>query len=183
LEPRGLWQDVFAALATCDDQLDIALIDSTVGQAHRSAAGAKGGAGAGNRPLARRAPHQEPLPRRWPGAPNALLLTPGQTHDIQGARALLAAAPTSRTLIADKAYDTDDLRQFLAARGTTAVIPPRSRRLTPPPFDPVAYRQRNLSSARSVGSRIGGIATRYDKTGRNFLAGLCLVTAITHWLQ
>ena len=39
---RGLWQELFAALAACDPP-EVAMIDSTVVRAHRSAAGAKGG--------------------------------------------------------------------------------------------------------------------------------------------
>ncbi len=27
------------------------------------------------------------------------------------------------------------------------------------------------------------IATRYDKTARNFLAGVCLVTALCYWIN
>ena len=86
-------------------------------------------------------------------------------------------------LIADKAYEADDLREFLANRGTAAVIPPKPNRIAPPPLDPIAYRQRNLIERAFCKIKDWrGIATRYDKTGRNFLAGLCLVTAITHWL-
>lgn len=40
---RGLWQELFAALATCDEPPLIGMIDSTAAKAHRSAAGAKGG--------------------------------------------------------------------------------------------------------------------------------------------
>jgi transposase len=40
---RGLWQEIFAALAACDDPPDVAMIDSTLVRAHRSASGAKGG--------------------------------------------------------------------------------------------------------------------------------------------
>ncbi|WP_371808646.1 hypothetical protein [Acidiphilium sp. C61] len=40
----------------------------------------------------------------------ALLLTPGQASDISGARALLPTIPPPEELIADKAYDADDLR-------------------------------------------------------------------------
>jgi putative transposase len=57
------------------------------------------------------------------------------------------------------------------------------RRLAPPPFDAIAYRQRNLierAFCRLKDWR--GIATRYDKTARNFLAGLHLAVAVIHWL-
>ena len=113
----------------------------------------------------------------------ALRLTPGQAHDLIGARALLAAVPAPGSLIGDKAYDADDLRHLLTAQGTIAVIAPMRRRLAPPPFDAITYRQRNLierAFCRLKDWR--GIATRYDKTARNFLAGLYLAVAVIHWL-
>lgn len=111
------------------------------------------------------------------------MLTAGQTHDIRGGRALLARVPPMRRLIADKAYDANDLRAFLAAQGTEAVIPPKKNRRVTPPFDALAYKCRNLierAFCRLKDWR--GIATRYDKTTRNFLAGLTLAVAVNHWL-
>ena len=43
---RGLWQQLFATLAACDDPPVVAMVDSTAMRAHRAAAGAKGGSGA-----------------------------------------------------------------------------------------------------------------------------------------
>jgi len=82
-------------------------------------------------------------------------------------------------LIGDKAYDADDLRRFLAAQGTTAVISPMPNRIHKPDFDPVAYKQRNLierAFCRLKDWR--AIATRYDKTARNFLAAVYLAATI-----
>ena len=87
-----------------------------------------------------------------------------------------------RRLVADKAYDSNDMRAFLAAQGTEAVIAVRPRRVTQPPFDTVAYRSRNIierAFCRLKDWR--GIATRYDKTARNFLSGICLALAVTDW--
>ena len=111
------------------------------------------------------------------------MLTAGQVHDIHGGRALLASMPPMRQLLADKAYDANDVRAFLAAQGTEAVIPPKTCRLERPAFDGRAYRRRNLierTFCRLKDWR--GIATRYDKTARNFLAGLCLAIAVTQWI-
>ena len=86
-------------------------------------------------------------------------------------------------LIGDKAYDADDLRHFLAAQGTTAVISPMPNRINKPAFDTIAYKQRNLierAFCRLKDWR--AIATRYDKTARNFLAGICLAIAVTQWI-
>lgn len=49
---RGIWQNLYAALAACEDPLLLAMIDSTSIKVHRSASGAKGGSKI--RPLAAR---------------------------------------------------------------------------------------------------------------------------------
>ena len=112
------------------------------------------------------------------------MLTAGQVHDIVGGRALLAGVPAMDYFIADQAYDADDVRDFLAAQGTEAVISPNRRRRTMPRFDRTAYRMRNLierAFCRLKDWR--SIATRHDKTARNFLAGVCLAITVIHWLQ
>ena len=111
-------------------------------------------------------------------------MTEGQVHDLIGGRALLTRLSPMRRLIADKAYDANDLRDFLAAQGTQAVISPMSRRLVRPTFDTEAYKARNIierAFCRLKDWR--AIATRYDKTARNFFAGLCLAVALTHWIR
>lgn len=112
------------------------------------------------------------------------MLTAGQVHDIHGGRALLASVPPMRKLIADKAYDANDLRDFLIGQGTEPVVSSNPRRLVTPAFDRLTYRARNLierAFCRLKDWR--GIATRYDKTARNFLAGICLAVLVTDWLQ
>ena len=112
------------------------------------------------------------------------MLTAGQVHDIHGGRALLASVPPMRQLIADKAYDANDLRDFLARQGTEPVISPTPRWLIRPAFDTASYRARNLIERAFCKLKDWrAIATRYDKTARNFLAGICLAVAVMHWLQ
>ena len=105
-------------------------------------------------------------------------------HDLHGARALLAAVPTPHYFLGDKAYDSNDIRAFLASQASEAVIPPKVTRRVMPAFDPVAYKMRNVierAFCRLKDWR--GIATRYDKKAQNFLAGVCLASAVTYWLQ
>jgi transposase len=40
---RGLWQEIFMALSSCDDPPITAMVDSTSVKAHRASAGGKGG--------------------------------------------------------------------------------------------------------------------------------------------
>ena len=86
--------------------------------------------------------------------------------------------------MADKAYDSDALRLSLKQQGTEAVIPYLRHRRKPPPFDAIAYRRRNVierTFCRLKDWR--AIATRYDKTARNYLSGLSLVVAVSLWIR
>ena len=87
-------------------------------------------------------------------------------------------------LIADKAFDADArVLEPLAAAGKTAVIPPRANRSSLRDYDRQLYGERHLIEnffARIKQFR--AIATRYEKTARNFLAGLQLVCALA-WLN
>jgi transposase len=86
-------------------------------------------------------------------------------------------------LIGDKGYDADHLRLFLERRGTTPIIPNKSNRKQLFPFAAELYRLRNVIERRFCRLQdFRAIATRYDKTARNFLAGLCL-TALVYWVN
>ena len=111
-----------------------------------------------------------------------LLIAPGNVHDVMMAPELLRAAGPLKRLLADKAYDTNKLRGILTELGVEAVIPSIARRKPLIPYDPQAYRLRNVIErmfARLKDFR--RIATRYDKLGRNFLAGIILAATITWW--
>jgi transposase len=117
------------------------------------------------------------------GNPLRFLLTPGQAHDLTGADALLPQM-AAEVLIADKAYDVDDrVLKPLASAGKYAVIPPRQNRTAPRQFDEAFYQTRHLieNFFRKL-KQFRAIATRYDKTARNFLAALHLAAA-TIWLN
>ncbi len=117
------------------------------------------------------------------GRPRILLLSPGNTHDVMAAPALVEAAGSCLRLIADKAYDANSFRNLLAQKGIEAVIPSIRRRKPLIPHDAKAYRDRNLIErmyARLKDFR--RIATRYDKLARNFLAGALIAAAVTWWL-
>ena len=118
------------------------------------------------------------------GRPRAFLLTGGNVADIKGAAPLLASIDPSKHTIADKGYDADHLRSFLEERGTTPVIPNKSNRLRRFPFDGELYRLRNVIERTFCRLKdFRAIATRYDKTARNFLAGLCLIAALCYWIN
>ena len=86
-------------------------------------------------------------------------------------------------LVADRAYDARSLRDWLAARGAEAVIPPNPTRKHPHGYDADAYKRRNLIERMFCRKDFRRIATRYDKLARNFLAGVLIAAAITWWLN
>ena len=117
------------------------------------------------------------------GHPTGFLLTPGQACDRDGADALLPglAAPI---VLADKGYDADErVLQPLAQAGKTAVIPPRTNRKVQREYDKDLYQARHLiENFFCKLKQFRAIATRYDKTARNFLAAVHLAAA-TVWLN
>ena len=107
------------------------------------------------------------------GNPTAFHLTGGQAHDLAGADALLPtlAAPT---LIADRSYDAEArVLAVLRAAGRAAAIPPKRNRKAPRAYDRDLYAARHLVEHFFCRlKQFRGLATRYDKTKRNFLAGV-----------
>ena len=117
------------------------------------------------------------------GNPTGFHLTPGQAHDLEGADALLPDV-AAETVIADKAFDADErVIEPLAKAGKTAVIPPRSNRKNPRDYDKDLYAARHrIENFFCKLKQFRAIATRYDKTARNFLAGIHLAAAVI-WLN
>lgn len=74
-------------------------------------------------------------------------------------------------VIADKGYDSDAFVAAVESRGAEAVIPPKRNRVQPRAHDKQLYKERNLAE-RFINriKRFRRVATRYEKTARNFLA-------------
>ena len=84
--------------------------------------------------------------------------------------------PEGATLLADKGYDSNAIREAAAAKNIWANIPARSNRKQRFAFSGWLYRQRNL--VERFFNRIKhfrGIATRYDKCPENYLAAVKLI--------
>jgi YD repeat-containing protein len=94
------------------------------------------------------------------GNPLAFFLTPGQAHDL--------------------AFDADErVIEPLLAAGKTPVIPPKANRKIPRSYDKELYKARHLiENFFCKLKQFRAIATRYDKTARNFLAGIQLAAAV-----
>lgn len=117
------------------------------------------------------------------GLPVALKLTPGQAHDGRSAGDLLGDLDEGQILLADRAYDSNALRQALDDRGAWACIKPVSHRKEPPAFSPFLYRYRNLVERFfNKLKHFRAIATRFEKMPENYLA-LVKLAAVRIWLR
>jgi transposase len=115
------------------------------------------------------------------GNPLRILLRPGQKADISEAEALIEGYRFG-ALIADKGFDSNDFIEQVESLEAVVVIPPRKNRLVQRDID------RNLYADRNKIERFFGrikhyrrIATRYEKTARNYRSFLHLASIIT-WL-
>ena len=109
------------------------------------------------------------------------IVTGGHVHDSTQACVLLEGI-TGDNVIADKAYDSNEIRAFIEERGSTPVIPSRSCRLDPIEYDTHIYKERHLVECFfQFIKRFRRIGTRYEKTKVNFEAMVTL-GCILQWI-
>jgi transposase len=108
-------------------------------------------------------------------------VTPGQRHDAAAFPAVFAGLPAGCDpdwAVADRAFDSDDIRDGLLDRDIAPCIPSRANRVEPIEHDAAMYRQRNRVE-RLVGKlkQFRRVATRYEKLAETFLAVIHLTAA------
>ena len=116
------------------------------------------------------------------GCPVRIILTAGQKGDAPQALPLLGE-DRPEVVLADAAYDADPFRDVVQARGGRTVIPNNPSRATKHPLDKPLYRERHLIEC-CIGKlkQFRRVATRYEKTARNYLAIVTLAATIL-WLR
>ena len=90
----------------------------------------------------------------------------------------------AQTILADKGYDADE-RVIIPLReaGKEIVIPPKKNRKEQRDYDKELYKARHLIENFFCRlKQYRAIATRYDKTARNFLSAVYLAATI-RWLN
>ena len=116
------------------------------------------------------------------GCPVRFILTAGQRGDAPQALPLIEGLP-AEAVMADTAYDADKLREAIAAKGATAVIPNNPSRSLKHPLDEHLYAQRHLVECCFAKlKQFRRVATRFEKTARNYLA-VVTIAAIVLWLR
>ena len=115
------------------------------------------------------------------GRPVRFILTAGQAADIKSASDLLSGLTTGG--VADKAYDSNELRELIDQAGAEAVIPSNRSRKILIPHDAVAYKLCNrIERFFNKLKHFRRIATRYDRRAIYFLAALHLASAMI-WMR
>ena len=174
---KGIWDELFIE-GIPTDALETAMLDSTACKAQRFASGARGG---GKEDLGR---SRGGLTTKIHalvdglGRPLCFLLTPGQAADCRQARALLDGLSFER-LIGDRAYDTNEIRDWCAEHEAEAVIPSKRNRKAPIPHDAQAYRTRHrIENLFGKIKDLTRLTLRKDKTSRSYAAFVSLAFAL-----
>lgn len=116
------------------------------------------------------------------GRPLRFLITPGQANDITAAPDLLEGQEAGAVL-ADKAYDSNDLRQRIADMKAEVVIPSKRNRKVAIPHDANVYKNRNrIERCFNRLKHFRRFATRYDRRTIHF-TGFVHLAATMIWLR
>ncbi len=113
------------------------------------------------------------------GNPINFLITEGQRHDAPMAFDLVRPKPHPRRLLADKGYDSDPLRQYVALHGTEAIIPHRNKGKRRPEVDRFLYRERkHVEHTFARLKHYRRFATRFEKNIQSYAAMVALACAM-----
>lgn len=176
----GVWKGVLDVLALGADD-EVAILDASIVRVHMDAVGGKK---SGSEQIGRS--RGGPTTKIHAlvdglGNPTKIALTEGQVHDVTQALEMLKEA-RSRSVLADKAYDSNAVVAAIESNGSIAVIPSRRCRRIERSHDRELFRSRFLVEhffARI--KRCRRIATRYDKLAVTYLA-MVLLACILTWL-
>jgi transposase len=178
---KGLWEAIFAALSSTDGEV-AALINGTVIRAHQDLSGGSGGPSVNliDRSRGGCSTKIHALTDSA-GMPLHLEIGRGQEHDMLRAQALLAAADAA-AIVADTAYDSDVFRAALEAEGKEIFVESHSNRKKKPLLNKTIYALRyNVERFFFELKRSKSIASRYEKTARNF-TGIAYLACAVLWI-
>lgn len=166
---KGKLMKIFKTLAR-DPDLEWEFIDGSIVKAHQHSAGAAskenqaiGKSVAGNTSKIHMAVDAYGLPIEFE-------ITGGEVHDCKAAPELIAKLPASNYIIADKGYDSEEIRDLIRTKLSLPIIPRKKNSIIGNDYmDWGLYKYRHL--VENVFSRLKqfrSIATRYDKLKRNY---------------
>ena len=111
------------------------------------------------------------------GLPLRVVLSAGQASDKAAVPRLIEAMAPARDLVADRGYDARAILDLVRGAGGRPHIPTQRDRKLQRSVEPELYRQRNLVERFfNKLKHFRRIATRYEKTARNYLAAVLLAS-------
>ena len=117
------------------------------------------------------------------GLPIEFDITGGEVHDCKVAPEFFAKLPDADYMIADKGYDSEELRDIIREKGSIPVIPRKSNStIGNADMDWALYKYRHL--VENIFARLKhfrAIATRYDKLKRNYASMVAMACGFM-WL-
>lgn len=182
---QGIWEEIHEIVATRSKAFKGKLwgIDSTSVKVHKHAFG--GPQGADYQMIGKsRGGANTKIHALVDGKGRMLRLigTAGNRHDLIGAFDLVDGF-SQVTILADKAYDSDEFREFLDGCELKACIPPKSNRTRALNYHKGHYKHRH--HVENFFQRIKekrAIATRYEKLATRFF-DLVTLASIYDWIQ
>jgi transposase len=106
------------------------------------------------------------------------ILTAGQEADVAQAGPLIGAHKANAYIL-DKAYDSNAVVAAAKRQGAEAVIPSKKNRKVARDYDKHLYKERKkVEWFINLLKQYRRVATRYEKTGRNFLAFVHVASAM-----
>lgn len=117
------------------------------------------------------------------GLPIDFIITGGEVHDCKVAPEFIAQLPSADYTVADKGYDSKEVRQIIREKFSIPIIPRKSNsKIGNDDMDWGLYKYRHL--VENIFARIKhfrAVATRYDKLKRNYASMVAIACAFI-WL-
>ena len=116
------------------------------------------------------------------GLPIQFIITPGQTSDYTQAVNCIDGL-TYKAVLADKGYDSNELRDYIKTNGAIPVIPSRKNRKQSIEHDAYLYKERHkIECLFGFLKHYRRLFARFDKTLNRFKSFLHFVAAL-QWLK
>jgi transposase len=182
----GVWQALFECLPEDLASVRMVFFDSSVVRGHQHAAGARRVHGGAEAQALGRSRGSFGTKIHLAAADErtavAVVLTAGQCGDAPQFIPVCEAVPEEcpvDSAVADKAFDSDAIREYLVDRDIAPVIPSTANRAEPIEYDAGMYRERNrVERLFNRLKQFRRIATRYEKLAITFLAMVHLVASV-----
>jgi len=179
---RGKLMSIFRSLVK-DPDLEWEFIDGSIVKAHQHSAGAAseenqaiGKSRGGNTTKIHMAADAHGLPINFE-------ITGGEVHDCKVAPEFIEKLPDADFTVADKGYDSEEVRETIRKKSSKSVIPRKENsKIGNADMDWCLYKYRHL--VENLFARIKqfrAIATRFDKLKRNYASTLALACGFL-WL-